>query len=139
MSGGNNKQISARPPAVAPLSEETVQRMLALQEAKIGLEVKQAEISLREIEHNQKIADKSIQAQAEDRKDERSVQKTMDLHRLVFAAVVVAMLLSFVVVALWMNKDALVLDVIKVLIGFVGGWGASIAWRQHRAGTPKDD
>lgn len=106
--------------------------MLALQEAKIGLEVKQAEIALREVDHNQKIADKSIQAQAEDRKDERQVQMTMDRNRLVFAACVVSLVLCFVVVALWMNKDALVLDVVKVMLGFVGGWGASIAWRGSR-------
>jgi len=85
--------------------------------------VKQAEITLREVDHNQKIADESIQAQAEDRKDERRVQTIMDRSRMFFAAAVMAMTLAFVVVALWMNKDALVLDVVKVMLGFVGGWG----------------
>lgn len=128
--------MSNKPPArtePAHLSEATIQRMLALQEAKIGLEVKQAEITLREVDHNQKIADKSIEAQAEDRKDERRVQKAMDLHRLLFAGTVVLMLIGFVLTALWLNKDALVLDVVKVFLGFVGGWGASIAWRHNRA------
>lgn len=138
MSGGNNR-LPAAAPKVQHLSEETVQRMLSLQEAKIGLEVKQAEISLREIEHNQKIADKSIQAQAEDRKDERAVQKAMDLHRLIFAGVVVVLLLGFVLAALSMGKDALVLDVIKVMLGFVGGWGASIAWRHHRTRASEEE
>ena len=126
-------------PAPAHLSEETIQRMLSLQEAKIGLEVKQAEIALREVDHNQKIADKSIEAQAADRKDERRVTQTMHLHRLVFGGAVVLMLIAFVLVALWMDKDALVLDIVKVVLGFVGGWGASIAWRNSRGRHPDED
>jgi len=113
--------------------------MLSLQEAKIALEVKQAEISIREIDHNQKIADKSIEAQAEDRKDDRRVERDMHLNRLVFAGCVVLVLVGFVLAALWMNKDALILDVIKVMLGFVGGWGASIAWRSSKRSQPPPD
>lgn len=121
------------------VSEATIQRMLGVQEAKITLELRQADISLRELDHNQKIADKSIEAQAADRKDERAVEKSMHLHRLIFAGVVVFLLIAFVLAALWMNKDALVLDVIKVVLGFVGGWGASIAWRKRRKAMPDDE
>jgi hypothetical protein len=129
--------MSQKPGPVKPthppqVSEATIQRMLAVQEQKITLELKQAEISLREIDHNQKIADKSIEAQAADRKDERAVQKTMHLHRLVFAGAIVAALIIFILIALAMDKDALVLDIVKVLIGFAGGWGASIAWSSHK-------
>lgn len=126
----NGKNGTPRLPA--QISEETVQRMLSVQEQKLALELKQAEISLREIDHNQKIADKSIQAQSEDRKDERAVEKSMHGQRLVFAGAMAVLLVCFVLTALWMNKDALVLDVIKVLIGFIGGWGGSIAWQVHR-------
>lgn len=125
-------------PSPQSLSEDTIRRMLSVQEAKIGLEVKQAEISLREIDHNQKIADKSIEAQAEDRKDERRVDRDMHLHRLVFAGAIVVFLIVFVLIALWMGKDALILDVIKVVLGFVGGWGASIAWRSSKRAPPAD-
>lgn len=114
------------------MSEATIQRMLALQESKLSLEVKQAEVALREVDHNQKLADKSIEAQVADRKDERLAHKQIHLHRLIFAAGIVAMLLAFVGIALYMNKDAMVLDIIKVVVGFVGGWGASYAWRGHR-------
>ncbi len=115
--------------AMSPqLTEATIQRMLSLQEQKIALEIKQTEISLRELDHNQKIADKSIEAQAEDRRDERKTNKAMHLHSLVFAAVVFLMAVAFVIAALWLNKDALVMDIVKVLLGFAGGWGASLAW-----------
>jgi Flp pilus assembly protein TadB len=102
--------------------------MLAVQEQRIALEIKQAEVSLREIEHNQKIADKSIEAQAEDRKDERRAEKSIHAHRLIFASFIVAAVLAFVAWALSMGKDAIVLDIMKTVLGFVGGWGASLAW-----------
>lgn len=135
MSGRSN--LPKAPPA--PLKDETVQRMLDVQQAKLALEMKQAEISLRELDHNQRIADKSIQAQAEDRRDERDAEKTMHKHRLVFAGVMAALLLGFVLVALWMDKDAMVLDVIKVMIGFIGGWGGSLVWQYQRSNSLKED
>ncbi len=132
---------SSTPPRsslVSQLSEDTIRKMLSVQESKIALEIKQTEITLRELDHNQKLADKSIDAQAEDRKDERLVEKTMHLHRLVFAGSVCLMAIIFVLVALYMNKDALVMDVLKVIFGFVGGWGASVAWRASRNNNSTD-
>jgi hypothetical protein len=53
-------------PIPTGISESTIQRMLSLQESRITLELKQADIQLKELDHNQKIADKSIDAQASD-------------------------------------------------------------------------
>lgn len=110
--------------------------MLAVQEQRIALEVKQAEVTLREIEHNQKIADKSIEAQAADRKDERQTEKSIHAHRLCFAAFIVVAVLVFVVWALSIGKDAIVMDILKVVLGFVGGWGSSLVWIKNKH---KDD
>jgi hypothetical protein len=115
--------------------------MVTLQEQKVALELKQAEISLREIDHNQKIADKSISAQAEDRKDQRKVEKEMHRQGLIFGGVVTVCTLLFILVALYMDKDALVLDLVKVVVGFVGGFGASAIWHHQRGkrNSPEDD
>lgn len=118
-----------------PVTEATIQRMLSVQEQKLALELKQTEISLRELDHNQKIADKSIEAQAEDRKDERRLSKAMHSQNLIFAGVIVVIVVIFILAALWLNKDALVLDIIKVILGFAGGWGASIAWSSRKQGN----
>jgi hypothetical protein len=112
--------------------------MLAVQEQRISLELKQADITIRELDHNQKIADKTIEAQANDRKDERSHQREVHRDRLVFAGIMGALLVAFVLAALYMNKEALVIDVIKVLVGFLGGWGASIAWHRRTPTTKSD-
>jgi hypothetical protein len=107
------------------VSEETIQRMLSLQESRITLELKQADIQLKELDHNQKIADKSIDAQASDRRDERAVNKTIQLHQLLFAAFIVLVIVGLIVFALHIGKEAIALDIVKVLCGFAGGYGVS--------------
>ncbi|MEI6619380.1 MAG: hypothetical protein WCO17_09660 [Betaproteobacteria bacterium] len=109
----------------AGVSEETIQRMLSLQESRITLELKQADIQLKELDHNQKIADKSIDAQASDRRDERAVNKTVQLHQLLFAAFTVLVIVGLIVFALHIGKEAIALDIVKVLCGFAGGYGLS--------------
>ncbi|PAT31894.1 hypothetical protein CLI92_08990 [Vandammella animalimorsus] len=134
-----NKKLSSVPtPQTPQISEQTLQRMLALQESKIALELKQTELASKEIDHNSSIADKSIAAQAADRKDERAVQRAMHLHRLVFAGFVVLVVVALIIVALLNDKDAIVLDLTKVIFGFVGGWGASAAWRSRQKSPPPD-
>lgn len=100
-------------PAPQPLtlSDETMQRMLALQEQRLQLELKQADISLREIDHNQKLADRTISAQADDLKDERLHSRAMSKQRLIFAGVVVAMTVTFAAYAVHQGREAIVPEV----------------------------
>lgn len=101
--------------------------MLATQNARIQLEMKHAEVALREVDHNQRLADKSIEAQAEDRKDERRLYKAMHTQRVLLLAGVVIVVFIFLTVAMYMNKDALARDILQVLLGAVGGFGVRAA------------
>lgn len=134
MSQGPHRGNSAVP-RPEQISEATIQRMLSLQEQRVTLELKQLDVSIREIDHNQKIADKSIQAQAEDRKDDRLNDRTMQMHRLAFAAFVAILIVALVVVALAYDKEALAMDVLKILAGVAGGWGGSLAWHSRNRKT----
>lgn len=98
----------------------------------MAVELKQSEIALKELEHNQKVADKSIDAQAEDRKDERRTSLKRTNAYLLFGGVALVLLLGFSVYALHVGKEAILLDVLKVLMGFVGGWGASALWGNRK-------
>lgn len=135
MAGPNNGR------APEPPSEQSLQRFIALQEQRLALEMKQADYNLRELDHNQKLADKSIEAQAEDRKDERRVQVKMNLHRLLFSGLLTIAALIFVAVALSMGKDAIVLDLFKITMGFIGGWGAQsyVSSRRAKQAAQDDD
>lgn len=129
------------PSAPAPhqpvtLSDETMQRVLSLQEQRIQLELKQADIALREIDHNQKLADKTISAQAEDLKDERAHSRLMSRQRLTFAALALVLVIGFSCYAVYMGREAIVLDIVKVVLGFVGGWGGSVIWQNRKGAEP---
>lgn len=62
----------------------------------------------------------------------------MQMHRLAFAAITIFAVLVFVLFALWMNKDAIIMDVLKVSMGFVGGLGTAAMWHRRRAGQDPD-
>jgi len=114
---------SARGQALPQVSDATIQRMLSIQEQKLSLEIKQTEIALRELDHNQKIADTSIAAQERDRKHEREeLTKRQTGHQwFVFATVVVFVVFSSG--ALYLGKENIVMDILKLLAGFAGGMG----------------
>lgn len=135
-SGNGGRGVQPLPP-VEPMSEETVRRFLALQEQRLVVEVKQAEIALKELEHNQKIADKSIDAQAEDRKDERRTSAKKLQSAFIFGSIGLGMLLLFAGYALWMGKENIIADVLKMGMGFLGGLGASAVY--HRRKQPDDE
>jgi uncharacterized membrane protein YcjF (UPF0283 family) len=112
--------------------------MLNTQSAKIALEMKHAEISLRELDHNQKLADKSIEAQSEDRKDQRRLARTMHTQRVVLIGIALVALLAFVMVAMYMNKDQLAHDILKLILGGVGGYGIRAATEKRKTDDTAD-
>jgi Flp pilus assembly protein TadB len=117
-----NKQV-ANTGVPKTLSEDTIKDLIEVQRSKIALELKQTEVALKEIEHNGKIADKSIEAQKEDRKDAREKQVQSERNGFIFAGAVVFFITLFAYAALQIGKDAVILDMVKVLIGFAGGYG----------------
>lgn len=99
--------------------------MISAQQAKYNLELKHAEIALREVDHNQKLADKSIEAQAEDRKDERRHASGMQRRQLVLIAVLAALVFALIVIAMTMDKDTLATQILQLVLAFVGGFGTN--------------
>ncbi len=123
---GNHRAVASQPP-----SEETLNRYLTVQEQRLTLELKQADIALRELDHNQKIADKSIEAQERDRKHAREeVSKRLKGSQR-FSVAVVVLLLVFAGYAIHAGQTTLVMDIIKVVVAFAGGMGFQ-AYRDRR-------
>ena len=123
------------------LSEETIKELIDVQRAWVSLELKQTEIALKEIEHSGKVADKSITAQAEDRKDAREKQVIREKNGYIFAAFALLIIAAFAGTALYFGKEAVVLDILKVLAGFAGGYGVSqySAAKKQRSTDSSDD
>lgn len=131
---GNGRSVATQPP-----SEETLNRYLTVQEQRLALELKQADIALRELDHNQKIADKSIEAQERDRKHGREeISKRLKSSQR-FAIVVVLLMLAFAGYAIHAGQTALVMDIIKVVVAFAGGMGFQAYRDRRQADDPADD
>lgn len=128
---GPQKNNRGTPAPLHPPSDETLNRYLAVQEQRLALEIKQADIQLRELDHNQKIADKSIEAQERDRKHSREeVSKRLKSSQQ-FSIAIVVLLLLFACYAIYAEQTALVMDLVKVIVAFAGGMGYQ-AYRDKR-------
>jgi len=107
-------------------------RMLSLQESKLKLEAKQIELNLRELDNNSKMADKAIEAQAEDRKDARKCQIKRDTRLYIFIGLVIVAALFFASYAIHKGEKEVVFDLLKILAGFAGGYGVAQYRRNRR-------
>lgn len=126
-SGGNSapSQKSSTPP------EKSLERFLAVQERRIALELKQNELALRELDHNQKLADKSIDAQERDRRHAREDATLRQRRTQRFALLIVLLVFIFAGYCIHVGQTALVMDVVKVVVAFAGGMGFQ-AYRANR-------
>lgn len=131
--GGGNKQ---------PISEETLKTLLDVQKQELTLRGKEFEIRLKEIEHNSSHAEKILQTQERDRASERHHQRCLDRNRHIAAGIALFLLVAVIVVGMYLNKDDLVGDIIKIVGGLVtgaiGGYGYAVS-KHKRQEKETDD
>ena len=137
MSGKQQKGVQSKPSAPIELNNDIVREMMALQKSKIDLERDQIAVSLKELENNGKVADKAIAAQLEDRKNFRQCEITQRKHYYWFAGVVFLGIVAFSFYALYLNKEAIVLDFVKIVVAFAGGYGVG-RYRRSRSTTQEE-
>ena len=115
---------------------ELLERFLQLQENELA--VRQEELSIRKQEtaNSHEFSKKGLDAQLEDRQRERQANQKSRRDRLVFAGFVVLVLVAFIVFALYMNKDAIALEIIKGAIFLISGY---FAGRFHQKKTDEPD
>lgn len=116
------------------ISEDTVKELLAVQRQELSLRLEEVKRDSAEIAHNQSIAKQSIEAQERDRKHEREEVTKRQSSSQWFILLVTLVVVVFAGYALYIGKEAVVLDVVKVLIGFAGGMGYQ-AWRDRKQDT----
>jgi hypothetical protein len=66
------------------------------------------------------------------RKDAREKQIQSERNGFIFAGAVVFFIVVFAYAALQIGKDAVILDMVKVLIGFAGGYGIGRAAQSRK-------
>ncbi len=105
------------------LTDETLRDLLAVQKQELAIRIKEIDRDNAEISLNKSVAQQSIEAQERDRKHDREERtKRQKTHQnFVLLAVVAALIFSGY--AMHVGQSALVLDLVKLIVGFVGGMG----------------
>lgn len=123
----------ANPPATRggnqppQLSEETLKNLLDVQKQELVLRLKEIERDNAEINLNKSVAQQSIDAQERDRKHEREEQTKRQRTHQNFVLIAIGCALVFSAFALYVGQAGIVLDLVKVIVGFIGGMGYAAA------------
>lgn len=125
------------------LDEEVVKDFLAIQKQEIA--IRQNEIILRgkEVDNQKEIALRQLQAQEGDLRDQRAHNRSSSLITKGFIVLLIIFVLGLIVYLIEKGRDALALEIIKILgtaiISFGGGffYGKSRA-RETNIETPDD-
>src|SRR5260221_2530675 len=96
-------------------SDETFHKLLELQANELALRTK--DLALREVELNlsAKHAGRALEAQLEDRRDEREHRRSAAKARYIAVGLIAAAVLAFAGWALYLNKDAIVLEALQIV------------------------
>lgn len=126
MSGPQPGQTNSKLPA---LSEETIKQLIVQQGHEAQLRGTELQIRKQELEYQSKHATDILGAQERDRENERKHDRKKEHAKLIFAAFCVIVLVSLIALGMYLGKDALVNDILKVFGGLVagalGGYGYS--------------
>ena len=114
------------------LTDETLRELLALQKQELALRVKEIERDNAEINLNKSVAHQSIDAQERDRKHEREEHTKRQKTHQNFVLLGAVAVLAFSGYAMHVGQAELVLDLAKVVIGFIGGMGYAAVRKKQR-------
>lgn len=134
--------MASGPPAnrnngLPQLTDETLRELLSVQKQELALRVKEVERDNAEINLNKSVAQQSIEAQERDRKHDREeLTKRQKTHQN-YTLLILLLILAFSGYAMHIGQTAIVLDILKIIIAFVGGMGFQ-AYRNHK-NKPLDD
>lgn len=119
---------NAKPPVRPPeLSQEAILKLVEQQSKET--DVRMAEIDLRsqELKYNSAHAEKILGAQERDRNAEREFELEKERAKLIFAIACIALVSIIIIFGMYMDKDALVADIVKIfsgaVLGMIGGYG----------------
>lgn len=122
------------------LSPDLIDKFLDIQQADLQLRTKQLAIDAQHEENNRIVAEKSIEANVQDRTDERSHVERRTRILFIGFTIILVLILCFCGFALYIGKGEIVYKIAEVVglfsAGFAGGYGTKAARSAHREQQP---
>jgi hypothetical protein len=110
----------------APITEETARQIITLQTQDLAVNCQELELRKEELIQGTNLAEAALAAQTKDRSDGRRYKERVAIARYCFFGGITVLLLGFASWALYLNKDAIVIESLKIIgpfvIGGVGGY-----------------
>jgi len=132
----NNRNAPAKLPE---FSEETFTKLLEQQARETEVRKLEVDLRLQELKHNSAHAEKILGAQERDRNSERDHERSRERSKLIFAAFCAALVIALLVFGIYMGKDALVNDLVKILGGMIAGALGGYGYSKAHSPRTKDE
>lgn len=116
-----------------------MQRMLDIQEKRLELDSRQIDINERELDNNRSLGLRSMELNATANADRTKAMVRIVGWRYIFWGIVGLLAAVAVVTALLMGKETFVLEAIKYLAVFVGGYGTKAVVQARKKDAPSED
>jgi len=113
-----------------------MERMLDIQEKRLELDAKQMDISERELDGNHTLALRSLELNAKANTEHNQTMTRIFQWRYIFWTMVGILATVAIITALFLDKEAFVVDAIKYVAIFVGGYGTKSAVELRRKNAP---
>lgn len=119
-------------PQDIPIPPFNVDLFLQNQAQEIALRHEEIELKREQAQHNLEYANKALDAQLEDRERDREFALKGQRGARIFLGSMVFILVMFLSVALFLNKDQIAMEIIKIIGAFLaGGIGGYALGRQQ--------
>lgn len=109
------------------LSPETINQLLANQEKELELRAKELSLQTQQDKNSFEFSKSALAAQVNDRSEQREFIKNSQKNMYIFIGVIVLAIIVMLVIALFLNKDTIVVETLKILLslvaGGIGGYG----------------
>ena len=137
MDDQGNALTHAQGGSLPALSEETVNKLIAQQAGELELRHKEIDLRAMELRTNSAQAEKIIGAQERDREAERTHVRKTNRDRYYFFGIIALAVATLIGFGMYLGKDQLIEDVVKVLVGGLGGYG--IGRLKNKSKSSEDD
>jgi len=118
--------------SAAGLAPEQIDAFFELQRQELEVRNNELEVRRVEIDANVKMAEKSIETELQSQTLQQTHSLEVHGNRKSIIILVIICITAFSTAALFLDKDAVVLEIIKIGIAFLGGGGVGFAYANKR-------
>ena len=133
-----NQPNNHKPKVQTPLSPDQVEKLLINQEKELELRARELQLQSQQDNHSFQFAQAALEAQAKDRESDRIHQSKRSHLRYIFIGILVILVIFFLLAASYMNKDAMAMEVVKMVGVFLCGGGGGYAYGKYSSKEPDD-